>query len=150
MTTKLECDQENAPLLAKWIKAGRGLARWQSADLSDPDKTWTTPARTTDGKPMPKQNWRMNNEPEIIVESADDVTVHVDKEVKRFHVGIRIRGQGLIIKCTDGSTRRIRSAVAKAGNGAYHVFDYDTQDAIIRAPEPGKSITLTEWMKRNE
>jgi hypothetical protein len=148
--TKLECTQENAPLLAKWIRAGRGLARWCSVDLSNPGKTWTTPARTVDGKPQPKQNWQMANEPELIVESADDVTVLVDKEVKRFHVGVRRGDQGLSFKVTDGGSRRIRHEVAKAGDGAYHVFDYEFQDAVIMAPEPGKSITLTEWMKRNE
>jgi len=150
MATKLDCNQENAPLLAKWIKDGRGLAHWRSADLSDPGKTWTTPARTVDGKPMAKQNWRMENEPEFIVESADDVTVHLDKEVKRFHVGVRMGDQGLMVKCTDGATRRIRAAVARAGDGAYYVFDYMMQEAVIMAPEPGGDITLTEWMKRNE
>ena len=119
-------------------------------DLSNPGKTWTTPARTVDGKPMPKQNWRMANEPEFVTESADDVTVYVDKEVKRFHVGLRRSGNGLMLKCTDASSARIEREVAKAGDGAYHVFDYDVQDAVIMAPEPGKSITLTEWMKRNE
>ena len=150
MTTKLECTQENAPLLAEWIKAGRGLARWRSADLSCPGKTWATPARTEDGKPMTKQNWRMENEPELIVESADDVTVNVDKEVKRFHVGLRRSGDGLMIKCTDASSARIEREVAKAGDGAYYVFDYDVQDAVIMAPEPGKSVTLKEWMETHK
>ena len=118
MATKLECTQENAPLLARWIKAGRGLARWCSVDLSNPGKTWTTPARTVDGKPQPKQNWQMANEPELIVESADDVTVNVDKEVKRFHVGLRRSGNGLMLKCTDASSARIEREVAKAGDGA--------------------------------
>jgi hypothetical protein len=149
MATKLECTQENAPKLAEWIKAGRGLAHWRSLDLSNPGQSWTTPARTLDGKPQPKANWRMANEPDFIVESADDVTVFVDREVKRFHVGIRRSGNGLSFKCTDASSRRIEREVEKAGDGAYHLFDYSFQDAVIMAPEPGKSITLTEWIKQH-
>lgn len=71
--------------------------------------------------------------------------VAIDREVKRFHVAIRMGSQGFSMKCTDGASRRIRSAVAKAGEGAYHVFDYTTQEAVIMAPE--KVIPLPEWEK---
>lgn len=59
-----------------------------------------------------------------------------DIEVKRFHIGLRMGSQGLIVKVTDGGTRRIRHEVAKAGDGAYYTFDYGTQEAVIMRPAP--------------
>ena len=57
-----------------------------------------------------------------------------DIEVKRFRVGVRWGSQGFTLKVTDGGSRRIRREVSKAGDGAYHVFDYMTQEAVIMKP----------------
>jgi len=60
----------------------------------------------------------------------------VDKfiEVKRFRVGLRMGSQGFLIKVTDGGSRRIRREVSKAGEGAFFVFDYSEQSAVIMKP----------------
>jgi len=94
---------------------------------------------------MDRPNWQAASEPERIITSVDDVVVSVDKEVKRFRVGVRLSGNGMMLKVTDGGTRRIRAAVAKAGEGAYHTFDYETQEAVIMAPE--KTVPLAEWQE---
>lgn len=145
MKQTIETNEEHAPRLAEWIKAGRGLAHWRSADLSDPGQTWTTPARQLDGTPTKPGHWKMEPEPAFVVESSDDVTVFTDKEVKRFHVAIK-KGYGFRIECTDASSRKIKAAVAKAGPGAYYVFDYESQEAVIMAPD--SKCTLTEWIAR--
>jgi hypothetical protein len=68
------------------------------------------------------------------------------REVKRFRIGVRGSDNGLSLKVTDGGSRRIRSAVAKGRDGARYVFDYDTQEAVILAPN-GK-VNLADWMKQ--
>ena len=73
-------------------------------------------------------------------------SVSFDKEVKRFHVAVRLGSQGMSYKVTDGGTRRIRAEVEKAGDGAYYTFDYDDyKNAAIMAPE--KEMSLSAYAK---
>jgi hypothetical protein len=143
---RIETSQEDAAKILGWLNAGRGAALWGCADLGCPSKTWTTPARKTDGTPMEKQNWQMNDAPSLVVESAEDVTVYIDKEVKRFHVGVK-RGCGFTFECTSAASKRIRKETEKAGPKAYHVFDYAFQDAVIMAPD--SEMSLADWAKAN-
>jgi hypothetical protein len=146
MTTRIETTVDNAPKLLAWINAGRGLALWQSADLGNPSQTWTTPAKAQDGAEMTKQHWSMEDKPAFVTYSADDVDVFVDREVKRFRVGVK-RSYGFRFECTSAASRKIRAEVAKHGDGAYHVFDYETQEAVIMVPE--SKVSLTDWAKAN-
>ena len=141
---KLICRPENVAKYREWLATRGGLAVWKSINFSNLGTSWTTPARTADGQPTPKPTWEADSAPARVVTSEDDVDVVVDKEVKRFRVGVR-RGSSnpCLIKVTDGGSRRIRKAVAAAGDGAYHVFDYETQEAVILAPE--KRVPLREW-----
>src|SRR5262245_8279659 len=125
---------EHATKMLDWLQTRGGIAIWPSVNLSNPGASWSTPALKEDGSPMTKPTWQAANEPERIITSIDDVMVSIDKEVKRFRVGVRMGRQGFSLKVTDGGTRRIRAAVAKAGEGAYHSFDYETQEAVIMAP----------------
>lgn len=135
---------EHATKLASWIKDRGGVAVWKSVDLSDPGASSFTPAITVDGTPYQKPHWKYANEPSKIVTKPEDVQVSVDKEVRRFHVAVRMGSQGLSMKLTDASSRKVREAVAKAGEGAYYVFDYgDYKNCVILAPE--KTVPLTEW-----
>jgi len=128
----------------EWLKAGRGVAVWRSINLSNPDGQWLTPARTEDGKTMTKQSWEMPNEPNQVFEKVEDFRVGIDREVKRFHVAVRMGSQGFSYKVTDAGSARIRSEVEKAGDNAYHVFDYgDYKNAVIMAPD--KIINLEDW-----
>jgi len=107
----------------------------------------TTPLKTAEGALVTKPHWSMGETPERVITSMEDVEVCIDVEVKRFRVGIRRGGQGLTFKCTDGSSRRIRKEVEKAGKGAYHAFDYFTQEAVIMAPE--SILPLTEYKEQS-
>jgi hypothetical protein len=121
-------DADNAKTLAGWfLSMNPGVQVWTSVNLSNPGAQWLTPLG--EGKPT----WQAGNEPQVIKDPAQ-VGVVVMEEVKRFRVGVRMGSQGLSMKVTDGGTRRIRSAVAKAGDGATYTFDYETQEAVILAP----------------
>lgn len=140
------CTAENAPKFADWIANRGGVAVWRSINLSNPGASWSTPALTKEGEPYPKPTWQADSKPERVVTDPDNVLVSEDEEVKRFHVAIR-RGGGFQFKCTDASSRKIEKAVEKAGEGAYYIFDYFTQEAVIMAP--AKTYTLREWVEEN-
>ena len=138
-----------AESMLKWIKTRGGLALWRSINLSNPGKTWTTPAKSMDGTPMPKQSWEMANEPYRIITDPAEVEVHVPKEVKRFHVGVRMGSQGFTVEVTDGGSRRIRREVGKAKEkygDAWYEFDYSTQDAVILVPD--SRLPLEEFVAK--
>ncbi len=136
---------ENAEKIAFWLETRGGIAVWRSINLSNPGASWTTPAKNADGTSVTKPTWEVGNEPERIIMDLAEVLVSKDVEVKRFRVGIRLGSQGLSYKVTDGGSRRIRSAVAKAGEGAYHLFDYSSQEAVIMKPD--SQIPLLEFLR---
>lgn len=131
---------DNADKIADWLRTRGGIAIWQSLDLSRAGETLTTPLHTAEGEPYPKPVWWVGDTPECIITSLADVLISNDIEVSRFKVALRMGRAGLKITCTDASTRRIRAAVAKAGEGAYHVFDYETREAVILKPESQTSL----------
>jgi hypothetical protein len=133
---------ENAERIDRWLREHGGIAIWQSVNLSNPGASWTTPALTEDGKPYPKPTWQAANEPTITTDPAD-ILVAKDVEVKRFHIAVRLGGNGLQYKVSDGGTRRIRKAVINAGEGAYYVFDYASQEAVIM--KPASLTPLADW-----
>jgi hypothetical protein len=130
--------------IAEWLRDRNGIAIWESIDFSRPGNTLTTPVNTSTGEPATKPAYWVGSAPVCIITSFLDVVISVDKEVKRFHIGVRMGAQGLMLKCTDGASRRIRSAVAKAGEGAYHHFDYMAQEAVIYKPE--SQVPLLEFL----
>jgi hypothetical protein len=138
-----ECMPWNAAKFLDWIKSRGGIAIWKSIDLSDPGKSWSTPALSEDGAPTTKPTWQAESTPSRIITSADDVDVLVPSEVKRFRVALRMGAQGLKVKCTDASSAQIRSAVEKAGKGAWYEFDYERQEAVIFVAE--KTVPLRQW-----
>lgn len=138
---------DHAAQIADWLRTRGGIAIWQSIDFSRPGKTLTAPVNTSTGDPSPKPAWWVDSAPACIITDPADVIIATDVEVKRFHVAVRSGANGLLVKCTDASSRRVKTAVAKAGKGAYHVFDYSTQEAIILKPE---SLTpLLDWLEAN-
>lgn len=137
---------ESAQRIAEWLDTRGGIAVWPSINLSNPGASWTTPVNNADGSPTTKPTWEAQNKPERVITNPAEVLVSKDVEVKRFHVGVRLGSQGMSYKVTDGGSRRIRSAVAKAGEGAYYVFDYGTQEAVIMKPE--SQVGLLEFLRR--
>lgn len=140
--------EANVSKILDWFANRGGLAVWQSINLSNPGASWTGPLNDADGKPSTKPNWQCGNEPVCVITDPADVVVEVPKEVKRFHVAIRMGSQGMSYKLTDGSSRRVRAAVAKAGDGAWYEFDYGTQEAVIYVA--GDSKPLTEYKERQD
>jgi len=134
---------EVAAQIAEWIANRGGAAIWESIDLSDPGFSLMTPVRTAEGEPALKPHWEVANSPARIITNAADIVVSTDEEVKPFRVAIRPGSNGMSLKVSDGGSRRIRSALAKAGEGAYHQFDYITQEVLIL--KPSKLTPLTEW-----
>jgi hypothetical protein len=135
---------DNAEKIADWLKNRGGIAIWTSVDLSRAGQTLTTPAVSPEGKQFPKPVYWVDSTPAIIITDPAEVLISKDVEVKRFHVALRRGDNGLKVKCTDGASRRIRAAVAKAGEGAFHTFDYSTQEAVILKPE--LLIPLLEYL----
>lgn len=133
----------SAAKVREWIKSRGGAQVFQSIDLSDPGRQMITPLRGPEGEPVGKPHWSMANKPARILTSESECEVCLDKEVRRFHVAIRLSGNGLMMKCTDASSEKIRKAEDKAGRGAYHEFDYETQQAVIYAAE--KIVPMEEW-----
>lgn len=133
---------ENAAKFQDWLANRGGILVWPSVDLSDPGFSMSSPALDKDGKPYTKPHWKCSNNPRLITDPAE-VEVQVPKEVRRFRVGLRMGAQGLKVKVTEGGTRRIRAACAKAGPDSWYAFDYDTQEAVIYVP--AEKVPLAEW-----
>lgn len=133
---------ENAAKIYNWLLTRGGIAIWESIDLSDPSASWTTPLKNADGTPATKPHWKAASTPSRVITDPAEVLVSTDIEVKRFRVGVRAGSQGMSLKVTDGGSRRIRREVAKAGEGAFHVFDYESQEAVIL--KPAKIVPLIE------
>lgn len=135
---------ENAQRIWEWLQTRGGLAIWMSINLSNPGASWTTPVNDAGGKPTEKPTWQADSKPYRIITDPAEVVVSVDEEVKRFHIGVRMGSQGMTMKVTDGGTRRIRAEVAKAGKGAYYLFDFDTQEAVIMKPK--SMVPIAEYI----
>jgi hypothetical protein len=135
----------HAKTMWDWMQNRGGLAIWKSINLSNPGASWTTPVLDQDGKPYGKPTWQADNEPSRIITDPDEVIVTRDEEVSRLRVSLRRSSNGLMIKCTDTSSARIRKAVERAGEKAYYIFDYETQEAVIMAPVD--QFSLTQWYK---
>lgn len=143
-------DEANANWIWHWLQTRGGVAIWESIDLSDPGKSWTTPVKQANGKPATKPSWKAADAPTRIITDPGEIDVIKTQVVKRFHVGVRMGAQGLSLKLTDGATRRVRAAVAKAAdaradNEAWLDIDYTTQEALICVP--GEITPLKDWIK---
>lgn len=143
-TEKLTCKPENVAKFKDWLQNRGGIAVWVSQRIGD-GQTWSAPALNLDGTPHEPDIWQLRgSKPVRICTDPADVQVCVDVEVKRFHVAVRMGSQGMSLKLTDASTAKVRREVAKAGDGAYYVFDYgDYKNCIIMRPD--KAVPLSEW-----
>ncbi len=113
--------------IQEWISSGRGVQVWKSVNLSTPGAAIFTPGDAS--KP------RYDVVPVDLVTSIDRFHfVKELKEVKRFHVGIKMGAQGFSLKVTDGGSRRINKELLKLGPEATYHFDYETQEAVLSLP----------------
>ena len=142
---KVSCSPKNVPLFLDWINNRGGIAVWTSVNLSDPARTFSRPLNDLNDKPLPKTG--TCGDIIQLARTVEDVEVFVPREVKRFHVAVRVGSQGLSLKVTDGGTRRLRAEVDKAVEKygtAWYVFDYGSyENAVIMTND---TLTpLSEW-----
>lgn len=135
------CKAEDAAKIFDWLKTRGGIAIWKSVNFSNPTGSWTAPYLDDKGEVKGKPTWETDTKPARIITDPADVWVMVPKEVKRFHVAIRLGGQGMSFKLTDGSSRKLHEAVEKEGIGAWYEFDYAMQEAVIFVAEKEQRIT---------
>lgn len=137
---------QNAELIRSWLLTRGGIAVWSSLDMSDPGKTWTTPLLKEDGSASGKPHWAASTEPVRVITSPSDVVVEVGQEVKRVKIALRRGANGMKIKLTDASTKKVYAAIdkAKAKAGAAW-YEFDGDQAVIYASAGLKP--LTEWLE---
>ena len=131
---------EHARQIADWLKNRGGIAIWRTLNLSDPGKSWTTPADSS------RPDRYAESLPSEVITDPNDVGVTQYREHKRFHVALRMGKQGFALKLTDASNNRLNRALQKAGAGSSYEFDYETQEAVILVPDKVEPInTLPVW-----
>jgi hypothetical protein len=124
-----------------WIKTRGGILVWENVNLSNPGAgPMFTPVRDAEGKTNCKNSpphWTHRYH-ETCTKIKDFKFVKEMCEVNRFRVAVRMRSQGLMVKLTDASTKKLHKALDKAkektGQDASYRFDYDTQEAVIEVP----------------
>lgn len=139
-----EVAPENAAKMLDWIEKRGGVAVWKSVNLSNPGASWSTPALAPDCSPYRKPTWEVSSEPHKVITNPAEIAVVTRKEVKRFHVAIRVSGHGISMKLTSGSSRRVDKEVDRAGEGASYYFDYETQEAVITVPS--ETVPLLQFL----
>ena len=101
MTFKIEISKADAPRIADWLANRGGVAIWQSLDLSNASARTFTPADA------PRPSWRYADKPVEIVTQAGDIGVYQEKLYKAFPVSLRRSSNGLTLKLTDNSQRKL-------------------------------------------
>jgi hypothetical protein len=107
MSFRHEVDAKDAGRILGWFDTRGGIAVWKSINLSNPGMTATTPRLDENGQPTTKPSWQLANEPEMVITDPNEVGTYQLEEVKRFRIAIRRSSNGLSMKVTDGSTRKI-------------------------------------------
>jgi hypothetical protein len=148
MEGKIRTIPEHAEKLTLWIKERGGIALWGSVNLSNPEASWTTPVLDEKGLPVTKPSWQAASTPMVVVRDLKNVDVQILKEVARFKVAVRRGDQGLNLKLTDHSSKKLRNKLDAAGEGASYYFDYERQEAVISVPE--KVIPLDQFLAEKD
>ena len=109
---KLTCHHRNTAKLRDWLAYRGGIAVWPPLNLSNPTGQWLTPADA------PRPTWQAAMEP-VIITHAYDVGVYESMIFKVIKVALRRSSNGLSMKLTDGSQRKLDRAMAacKAAHG---------------------------------
>lgn len=141
-----EVTEEHAERFWQWLRERGGIAIWHTTNLSNPTQSWSAPARSADGEPLPRPHRYAEGAPRRIITDPAEVAVITAREVKRFGVDLRMGSQGTMLKLTDDSVRQLREERAAAEEqygDAWYAFDYETQEAVIYTT--GSSMPLVAW-----
>lgn len=149
---KHSCEEKNARKFWHWIKTRGGIAVWKSVNLSNPGASWSSPVRDKDGNTYGKPNWQSANEP-VIFDNPDEVGVYQKSLYKAVPVALRRSGNGLTLKLTDASQRKVdkllRACEEKHGDSFYERGTLDIEGASIGVFYSTGEISLTEWIRVN-
>jgi hypothetical protein len=110
MTTKtyaVECHADNAARFRDWIANRGGIAVWPSIDLRNAGGSCSTPADVTTSP-----GWSYASAPNLIVTDPADVGVYTEALFKAVRVSLRRSGNGLSLKLTDASQRKVDALMA--------------------------------------
>jgi hypothetical protein len=118
----------------EWIRERGGVAVWENANLSNPSAGAMFTPLYTDGKLTPQPSWQTVSTPAVVTDIARFRFVLEMREMDRLRVATRVGSQGLSLKLTDLSAKRLRKRLDKAGDEAMYRFDFDTQEAVIEIP----------------
>jgi hypothetical protein len=126
----------------QWIADRGGILVWPNENLSDPGKgPMFTPATTADGEDGTKSKPHWGVGKPILVKDIGEFEFQKIKELKRFHVAVRLGSQGMSYKLTEAAGRRLKKELAKATEkfgDSWYEFDYcDEKNCVIMVPDNG-------------
>lgn len=156
MSEKLKCEPAHAKLFAGWIATRGGVLTWESKDLSNPNRSMSTPARTQDGNPCPSPHWIFGQTPASHVIGLDEVEVYSHEDVKTFDVKLKISGHQIVL--SKSSEKKVHEALHQYP-GSWFIFESTGcgigelahgltvgHDTVIIRRESG-SVPLEQWLK---
>lgn len=118
----------------KWIASRGGVQVWNNINLSNIGAGQVfTPVFNEDGSPIRSPKWS-HERGEVVQDITRFRFVKAWKEVKRFHVAVRMGSQGTMVKLTDASSARVRRT-GEMYPGASYRFDYEGQECVFEMPE---------------
>ena len=128
--------KEQAQLVWTWVNERGGVAIWHSQDLGNLTSV-QTPRLTAEQAAVARPGWQYRNVPDHVVTEPAKIEVFEAVPVCSVRIGIK-RGSGLSMVLTDASSAKLKAALAKIGEGAYHVFDFNDKGqrvAVIKVPK---------------
>jgi hypothetical protein len=138
----LAVSPRDAVKVYRWIAHCGGVAVWGCQDLSDPGRTWYTPARLTDGTLSSPPHWSASRTPLRIVTDHSAVEVVEHREVRRLKIAVR-HGYGLGLVLTDASSKRLERGLAQADKGA--TYHFEGNEAVVMAEV--SRTPLSTWLE---
>lgn len=133
---KIKIFDPNAKIkFQEWIDTRGGIQIWDNVDLSNLDAgQMFTPALTSEGTEYPSPRWS-HRRGEIVKDLSRFAFVQL-KEVKRIKIAVRRGAQGVYLKLTDASSRKLDQVCEQVKEQfkeepVYH-FEYD--EAVISIP----------------
>lgn len=119
-----------------WIDSRGGVKVWRNINLSNPDAgNQFTPALTGDLQSYPKPHWSVEFQ-ELVTDLGRFKFVKEIKEIKRVRIAVRQSSNGLMLKLTDASSRKVRKACEKVKEqyGTAGMYRFEFNEAIIEVP----------------
>lgn len=176
-----EVTEQNAPKFLDWLENRGGILVWKSHDLGSANLSVSTPAtqpcRNCQGRGefpdhiecvvckgskvmhYDSPGWKYPT-PSRHVTSIDDVVVITTKVVQSFVVKLKIQGMRIVL--TNGSTKRVESALKRHGDKSSYRFgttgsaEGSTPHALMEGEDTveilvdDSVVPLREWAEKHK